>query len=78
MFVEERILLGQILNKYSLYFKKVCTGRLTNERDGFLLGSKVTGGYCEVAAVYWSLVQDRVERWDFCVVSCANVDWLTI
>jgi hypothetical protein len=52
----------------------MCNGRLANEGDGFLLGSEVTAGYCEVAAVFWSLVQDRVEGWDFCVVSCANLD----
>lgn len=52
----------------------MCNGRLVSEGDGFLLGTEVTVGYCEVAAVYWSLVQDRVEWWDFCVVSCANLD----
>jgi hypothetical protein len=51
----------------------VCNGRLANEGDGFLLGSEVTPEYCEVAAVYWSLVQERVGWWDLCV-SCANLD----
>lgn len=53
----------------------MCNGHLANEGDGFLLGAEVTAGYCEVAAAaYWSLVQDRVEWWDFCVFSCAHLD----
>lgn len=62
----------------SLYIRKLCNGRLANEGDGFLLGAEVTAGYFEVAVVYWSLVHDRVEWWDFCVFSCAHLDQLTI
>jgi len=51
----------------------VCNDRFANEDDGFILGTEVTTGYCEFAAVYWSLVQVRVGWWDLCV-SCANLD----
>lgn len=52
----------------------MCNGHLANEGDGFLLGAEVPAWYCEIAAVYWSLVKDRVEWWDFCVFSCAHLD----